>query len=86
MADPVCPKCEKTQASRKKRESLYEYFLSLFGLYPWECTACRAVFNTKKQGKRKARRPKLGDFVVPPQGKTTGLSESRDPAERPSRE
>lgn len=38
--------------------------LHRFGIFPWECTGCRKVFNAMKRGKVKRPRQSNGNGVV----------------------
>ncbi len=59
MSEPVCPKCHETRCSRRRRADPFEFLLSLFGFYPWECGGCGKTFIRKKRGKKKIRLEKL---------------------------
>jgi len=63
---PQCPACGTTRTIRVKRRGLLQtLILHRFGLYPWECTGCRKIFNSKNRGKLKRRRRSNGEIHIP---------------------
>jgi len=66
MPRPSCPRCGAPQCSRRKREGLFQIFLyPRFGLFPWQCSACRKVFLMKERGRSK-RRDRVHEKLEPP--------------------
>lgn len=53
MTDLTCPECTSTEVYRSRRRSLVDYFLAVFGLYPYRCSVClkrwRHFGNLKSQ-------------------------------------
>ena len=51
-----CPKCGSDRLHRVEREGFMEnYIYSLFGYYPWKCSACKAYSLLKKRSVRKKK-------------------------------
>jgi len=41
---PACPKCGSLDIRRSRGNSLWAYFLALFGRSPFRCRSCRVKF------------------------------------------
>ncbi len=66
-----CPRCKQGGLRRVKRSGSYEFFLSLFYLYPFGCRECSYRFRELRWGKRyvkykKAYRPRGPERATPP--------------------
>jgi DNA-directed RNA polymerase subunit RPC12/RpoP len=40
-----CPKCGAKSGHRTHRRSLFDYFLSLAGVWPYRCERCRSAYR-----------------------------------------
>lgn len=43
----ICPLCKTTDARRSRRQSVADYTLSIFGVYPWRCRGCHLRFHAR---------------------------------------
>ena len=51
----TCPVCHGERVRRSRRQSLSDYALSTFGVYPWRCSECHERFHSRLMS--------LGDFL-----------------------